>query len=133
MTDNWQEALAEELMRTPGLSCANNPECLCCRAIRYVLREAIRRTLEKAAEPEHSDEYFVMCKRSPSDYATFWRANRCGYTRRIDDAGRYSKQEAEEICRIRREEIMFPCGQVEKLAVRLVDVAALRQLMEPPK
>lgn len=33
-----------------------------------------------------------------NEHNAFWRPNRCGYTRLIDQAGRYSKAEAEAIC-----------------------------------
>ena len=67
-------------------------------------------------------EYFIVLK-SPhgSDYAMFWRANHCGYTRRINEAGRYSKDEAERICKLRGEEVMVPCGEIEEHAVRVVN------------
>ena len=33
------------------------------------------------------------------DHNAFWAPNRCGYTQFIDRAGRYSRAEAEQICR----------------------------------
>lgn len=34
-----------------------------------------------------------------NEHRAFWRPNRCGYTTAIEAAGRYSKAEAEAICR----------------------------------
>jgi hypothetical protein len=33
-----------------------------------------------------------------NEHRAFWRPNRCGYTVRIEQAGRYTKAEAETIC-----------------------------------
>jgi hypothetical protein len=33
------------------------------------------------------------------EHNAFWRPDRCGYTRFIEKAGRYSREEAEAICR----------------------------------
>ena len=34
-----------------------------------------------------------------NEHRAFWASNRCGYTGAIEKAGRYSRQEAEAICR----------------------------------
>lgn len=75
----------------------------------------------KAMRPIHKDFYIVMKSPQGSDYALFWRANREGYTRILDEAGRYSREEAERICKLRGEEFMVSCDGVEQMAVRLVD------------
>lgn len=33
-----------------------------------------------------------------NEHRAYWRPDSCGYTRRIDDAGRYSYEEARSIC-----------------------------------
>lgn len=70
------------------------------------------------------DEYHIVTE-SPhgSDYALFWRPNRRGYTRIIDEAGRYSWDEAKAICKLRGEEVMVRCDLVNKRAIRVVDHA----------
>ena len=32
-------------------------------------------------------------------FKVWWRANSCGYTQDLSEAGRYSKEEADEICK----------------------------------
>jgi hypothetical protein len=34
-----------------------------------------------------------------NEHRSFWAPNRCGYTGRIEKAGRYTKEQAETICR----------------------------------
>lgn len=43
-------------------------------------------------------QHYLIFNRERSTYAAmFWRPNRCGYTERIEDAGRYSEDEARQI------------------------------------
>lgn len=76
---------------------------------------------ESERKPVKKEFYIVMKSPHGSDYALFWRANREGYTRIVDKAGRYSREEAETICKLRGEEFMVPCNGVEQMAVMLVD------------
>jgi hypothetical protein len=68
-----------------------------------------------------SQYYIVMKNPHGSDYALFWRPNEAGYTRQLDRAGRYSEERAKSICRMRGEEFMLPCEDVDSLAVRVAD------------
>lgn len=33
-----------------------------------------------------------------NEHGAFWRPRSCGYTRKVEEAGRYSKEEAQKIC-----------------------------------
>jgi len=74
---------------------------------------------------EMTEYYIVLNSPHGSDYALFWRPNSQGYTRQIDLAGRYSEKKAKEICRMRGEEFMVPCDEVEAVAVRVADWSEL--------
>lgn len=52
--------------------------------------------------------YLILNKQRVGDLALWWRPNRCGYTVNVDTAGRYSKEEAESIARIRGEDWAIP-------------------------
>ena len=69
--------------------------------------------------------YIVMKNPHGSDYALFWRPNKAGYTRIIDNAGKYSEERAKQICKMRGEEFMVPCEVVESSAIRVADWADL--------
>lgn len=83
--------------------------------------------------PNQEEEFYIVMK-SPhgSDYALFWRPNREGYTRVLDRAGRYSKEEAEKICRLRGEEFMVLCEAAERMAMSVVDHGEMVSLAKEP-
>jgi len=69
--------------------------------------------------------YLVYCSERQYDgVACWWRPGRCGYTRNIDEAGRYSKAAADEIERDSRGE---DCGiaEDEVMAMTLVRICPL--------
>lgn len=43
-----------------------------------------------------ADDLFIVWS---NEHRAFWRPHRCGYTTHIEDAGRYSEEEAIAICR----------------------------------
>lgn len=45
--------------------------------------------------------YLILCKDRCQGMALWWRADRMGYTTDVAVAGRYSREEAESIARIR--------------------------------
>lgn len=55
----------------------------------------------------------------------WWKANRCGYTAKVDEAGRYTRAEAEEIERLRGQEVAVPLAEVEAHTVRVVYIGDL--------
>jgi hypothetical protein len=74
------------------------------------------------AKPEQK---FFIVTRDRDDCALFWRPNRSGYTQQLEEAGRYSKKEADEICSMRGEEFAVPCELIEQASVRLVKFDAV--------
>lgn len=45
-----------------------------------------------------TEMYYVYCReRSTDGIACWWRPNRCGYTSNLDDAGLYTKADADDI------------------------------------
>ncbi len=48
-----------------------------------------------------ADAYVIECTEHPGELALFWRPNRAGYTTRLDEAGRYTRQKAEAQARSR--------------------------------
>lgn len=76
-----------------------------------------------------SDEWIIWS----NEHSAFWKANRHGYTRLIADAGRYSKEEAEAICRDANPrawgglppeiapEICMPAPEAMDAAIKIID------------
>lgn len=75
-----------------------------------------------------TEYYIVMKNPHGSDYALFWGPNSEGYTRIIDNAGKYSEKQAKRICKMRGEEFMVPCEVVELAAIRVADWEALYEI-----
>lgn len=76
------------------------------------------------------EEFFIVMKVSCGNDALFWKPNEAGYTRFLELAGRYSREQAEEICGIRGEEFMVPCDVAEAHAMRTVDHSELMRCGE---
>jgi len=57
----------------------------------------------------------------------WWGAKSRGYTCNLDLAGKYSRQEAEEICANRESEKMWPVAEIDALASRHVDMQNVRR------
>ena len=55
--------------------------------------------------------YLILCKERMQGFALWWRCDRSGYTIDVAQAGRYSKDEAESIARIRGTD--FPVDEAE--------------------
>lgn len=55
--------------------------------------------------------YLILHRQLVQGFAIWWRPNRCGYTNNLAHAGRYSKEEAESIARIRGDD--FPVAESE--------------------
>lgn len=53
-------------------------------------------------------KFLILHKERRGELALWWRPERRGYTVNIDQAGRYSAQEAESIARIRGEDFPVP-------------------------
>jgi len=80
------------------------------------------------AVTEHTDDY-VPAREAPSadpylvwsnEHNAWWRGNRCGYTKFIDQAGRYERSEALNICRNARNG--WRDGEtVTEIPLRLID------------
>jgi hypothetical protein len=65
--------------------------------------------------------FVIVDHRKPwSDCALFWRPNRSGYTFQLDEAGRYSRDEAEAIHANRETDVPVPLALAEAKAQRHV-------------
>lgn len=62
--------------------------------------------------------YLLSEKWTQGDYITWWRADSRGYTRRLADAGKYTREEARRIAHY--SVIPVRCEEAEALAVRVV-------------
>jgi hypothetical protein len=70
----------------------------------------------------------------PGGVLLFWAANECGYSTFLEQAGRYSEEQAKKICKSRdsvigQEDFMVPCEAVEAEAIRVVDIDKLQKLV----
>lgn len=73
--------------------------------------------------------FFIKNRAMSGNSAIWWRAGGHGYTADLDDAGRFTLEEAQRITRVRpKEDEMFPVEAVEPLAKRHVSVYALAQI-----
>lgn len=61
---------------------------------------------------------------------TFWRPDRCGYTWYIPAAGKYTLEEAKEICCNPGQEIAVPCEVVEAVAEKYKAVPKEKESVE---
>ena len=51
----------------------------------------------------------------------WWAKGSSGYTTDLDEAGQYSKEEAEKICKNRDTDVMYPVESTDEIAERHVD------------
>lgn len=58
--------------------------------------------------------YLILCKQMVDGMALWWRCDRQGYTVNVAEAGRYSKDEAESIARIRGLDFPVPEEEIGK-------------------
>lgn len=65
--------------------------------------------------------YLILCEERPDGMCLWWRPRRRGYTTDIQQAGRYSKEEAHSIYQIRGTDFPVPEGALgTQLMVRAV-------------
>lgn len=78
-----------------------------------------------------NEQFYVLTKAHeaiwPRGVILFWGPNRSGYSTTLELAGRYSKDEAESICKVRPQgseqiDFMVPCSTVEQASRRIVDL-----------
>lgn len=60
----------------------------------------------------------------------WWGPNGSGYVTRLDEAGRYTEQEAVKQNRCRETDIPWPCAEIEAIARRTVDFQHMRPRAE---
>lgn len=70
--------------------------------------------------------YYIRVMDHRVDYPLWWRAERCGYTCRLDDAGVYSEEESRAIQRIRGTDVAYRKDMVDEHAVRVADPDMLK-------
>lgn len=52
--------------------------------------------------------YLILCRDRVQGVALWWRSGRSGYTTNVNEAGRYSKDEADSIARLRSQDFPVP-------------------------
>ena len=67
----------------------------------------------------------------PGGVLLFWGANKSGYSTFLEQAGRYSEEEARKIAKPRDSgfppvDFMVPCEEIEAQAIRVVDADKFR-------
>lgn len=62
----------------------------------------------------------------------WWGPERAGYTTRLDEAGKYPKDEALRQAASRSTDVAWPCGVIDKLARPTIDMQDLRQAASAP-
>jgi hypothetical protein len=67
--------------------------------------------------------YYIICTKYQAGWnMTFWKPNKCGYTNRLDDAGKYTAAEAGSyLTSPKRENFAVKCEEVDCHAHRGVD------------
>ena len=70
--------------------------------------------------------YIISHKQIWGDDAVWWRPNRQGYTSRLDEAGKYSEEDAAGIKL--QDDVPLPCAKVDAAAHRSVDIATARKI-----
>ena len=66
---------------------------------------------------EDDDQYLVWS----NEHRAWWKAGRCGYAQGLRDAGRYTREQAIEICRDAIPSAMH-VGAVSEIPVRAADI-----------
>lgn len=75
--------------------------------------------INKGSEP---DQYYIQDTRQfVGNCIIFWTANKGGYTTKLAEAGKYSKEEAERITANRSSDKAWPCNHIDSIAERTVD------------
>lgn len=67
------------------------------------------------------DQFYILdITHERGDLELWWKPNRCGYTSCLDQAGVYSRREAEQIQKIRGTDIPYSKAVVDAAAHRVV-------------
>jgi hypothetical protein len=75
--------------------------------------------------------YYIQNAGVVGNCARWWRPNSCGYTCNLDEAGKYTYDEAARLVRNRPDQdSMWPVEYIDGLAVRHVDCQHLPSLEE---
>jgi len=72
---------------------------------------------------EENKLYYIWEGSYIGDAMLWWGKNRCGYTADLDKAGKYTKEEAEEITNCRDSDSAFLCSRIDKsvAVIKIVD------------
>ena len=60
--------------------------------------------------------------------AVWWRPNGNGYTSYLGQAGKFERERAERICRIRSTDKMWPCEAIDAKAHQIFDMQDFREM-----
>lgn len=100
-------------------------------ALASLVRELATRVT--AIEPVADDTFYILSlKWTREDLATWWMSKNSGYTSRLDDAGRYSREHVEtgrSTYDNGDSTIAIPCAKVDAAAVRVVSTEKLAELI----
>ena len=97
---------------------------------------------ERLSAPVSDGKYFILTKAHeaiwPRGVILFWGPNSNGYSTTLELAGRYTKDEAESICKLRPQsgnplDFMVPCETVEAQSRRIVDIDQFNALLAARK
>lgn len=82
-----------------------------------VIEDVVRSILNQRDEPTDTGKYLILFKERVHGHAhaLWWGPNRSGYTINLDEAGRYTKDEAESIARVRDEDYPVPESAIGSL------------------
>lgn len=65
--------------------------------------------------------YYIQAQGYVGNSIIWWGENSGGYTTNLKKAGRYTKEEAQAICRSRGADTAWPCDYIDSIAVPHVD------------
>ena len=76
----------------------------------------------------YEEKYYIRDSRQyVGNCLLWWRKDKCGYTTNLDDAGRFTKEEAEKICLNRDTDVMYLVDDIDNIAERHVDSQRLEK------
>lgn len=89
--------------------------------------EAMNDLLAVHPANDEGERYYIQDTRSyVGNCPMWWGENSQGYTCHLSRAGRYTRKEAEAICKNRTTEKAWPCSYVDSIASKMVDSQSMR-------
>lgn len=79
---------------------------------------------------KHKKWLIASCYASVGNSVLWWGPNSAGYTSSVDDAGRYTTEEALNILRMKRGDKAYTAHSVERLSHRHMDIQQIDKAIE---